>query len=210
MTYEERTSAIGTLLRNTILPRFVRPVHLDDLNARRELSYMVDDLNAVWPTVSATEFAAIGERLAKQVRQTVDGRTWPTIPRLLNALKAVKGVTPHRLSKPADAPRARPFEFNAKRIKAKEPVGVDSLYGCDAIELMHQGLVTEIELEAYREQHLFRLVKVYGEQRGLEMEAQLRCKHAAAKAAFRPADPNDDRAGRATPRRMYPPPCQQA
>lgn len=207
MTYEERSAAIGTLLLESILPRFTRPAHLDDATARRELADMVEDLNGAWPVVSDAEFGAMGARLAKQVRQTVDGRTWPTIPRLLKALEVIKSVNPQWAKRPPDGPRPCRFELNAKRLKAHEPVGGDYLYGRDAVELVRRKLVTESELEAYRIEQFDTLARTYGEERALATEAQLRADHAAAQANFGPADSGDDRflrAKRAMARRVPP------
>jgi hypothetical protein len=87
MTYEERTNAIGGLLRETILPRYKRPEHFDDETARSELYDMVEDLNAEWPPMTAERFAMIGPAMARALRLTYTGRNWPTIAHLAKALK---------------------------------------------------------------------------------------------------------------------------
>lgn len=88
MTFEERENAIGTLLRDTLLPRYKRPEHLDDVAARLELRDMVADLNREWPVESAEAFAARAERFCRDVRATHAGRSWPAIATLLKALKS--------------------------------------------------------------------------------------------------------------------------
>lgn len=92
MTYEERTSAIGTLLRETILPRYQRPEYLDDATARAELRDMVEDINAEWPIMSPSRFAETSERFARAVRVSNASRKWPTIGTLCKALKAALQV----------------------------------------------------------------------------------------------------------------------
>lgn len=87
MTYEERINAIGTLLRETILPRYTRPPHLDDDTARAELRDMVTDLNAEWPLTTRDRFDAMGVAMARALRLTYTGRNWPTIAHLAKALK---------------------------------------------------------------------------------------------------------------------------
>lgn len=88
MTYEERINLIGTLLRDTILPRYKRPEHLDDATARAELRDMVEDLNAAWPLMHPARFESVGDDLARQLRSTYTGRSWPPIAVMIKALKA--------------------------------------------------------------------------------------------------------------------------
>lgn len=87
MTFEERTAAIGRLLRETILPRYTRPEHLDMDTARREVSDMVADLNAAWPLMSAERFGDVCDGMARAVRTTHTSRQWPTIAALVKSLK---------------------------------------------------------------------------------------------------------------------------
>lgn len=91
MNYAERCNAIGTLLRETILPRTKRPDHLDDDTARRELADMTEDLNAEWPVMTRDRFDLVSEALARTVRTTHKSRTWPTIGHLVDALKQTLG-----------------------------------------------------------------------------------------------------------------------
>lgn len=88
MTFEERQNAIGALLREEILPRYARPSHLGDETARAELRDMVNELNADWPSMGRTEFEETARRLAREIRRTHEGRSWPSIKRLLTALDA--------------------------------------------------------------------------------------------------------------------------
>ncbi|MFO1144671.1 MAG: hypothetical protein U1E59_20305 [Amaricoccus sp.] len=103
MTYEERTNAIGTLLRETILPRYTRPPHLDDTTARAELRDMVADLNAEWPLMSAERFHQMGQALARCLRLSYTGRNWPTIAHLAKALKAAQEAPTSALDVKQDA-----------------------------------------------------------------------------------------------------------
>lgn len=107
MNFEERTNAIGTLLRETILPRYRRPEHLDDVTASAELADMVSDLNAAWPVTAPDRFAAIAERLAREIRRVHSSRTWPTIAVMLKALDAAL-VPP----KPVSGEFSRPEDWH--------------------------------------------------------------------------------------------------
>ncbi len=107
MTYEERVNAIGTLLRETILPRYTRPPHLDDATARAELRDMVDDLNTDWPVMPDEQFHHTGKALARALRLTYTGRNWPTIAHLAKALKAAREAPASALmTAPASAARS--------------------------------------------------------------------------------------------------------
>lgn len=94
MTFEERQNAVGTLLRETILPRYTRPAHLSDDMARAELRDMVNELVADWPVMGRTEFEATAQRMAREVRRSHEGRSWPSIKRLLAALDAATKERP--------------------------------------------------------------------------------------------------------------------
>ena len=99
MNFEDRTNAIGTLLREHILPRYKRPEHLDDTTARAELRDMVEDLNRAWPVMGATRFGDTADGLARAIRMTHTSRTWPTIAALIKALNVA-------LEPPRGAPEA--------------------------------------------------------------------------------------------------------
>ena len=86
MNFEDRTNAIGTLLREHILPRYKRPEHLDDETARAELRDMVADLNAAWPLMGPDRFGDVCDGLCRSIRKTHTSRSWPTIAAMLKAL----------------------------------------------------------------------------------------------------------------------------
>ena len=114
MNFEARTNAIGALLRDTILPRFKRPDHLSTEAARAELSDMVADLNAAWPIMSAERFEATAREMARIVRTTSVGRTWPTIGLMIKALRAA--LAPDAGAKP-DAGATRLDVLEIRRIQ---------------------------------------------------------------------------------------------
>lgn len=87
MNFEQRTNQIGTLLRETILPRYKRPDHLDDNTARAELRDMVDDLNAHWPQMPESRFEIVGAAMARALRASYQSRNWPSIAHMVKALK---------------------------------------------------------------------------------------------------------------------------
>ena len=109
MTFEERTNAIGALLRETILPRYRRPEHLDDTTARAELRDMVADLNAAWPIMGEQRFSEVAEALARAVRVTHTSRQWPTIAALTKALEAA--LRPPEIPTAADDAQVEEFLY---------------------------------------------------------------------------------------------------
>jgi hypothetical protein len=117
MTYEERTNAIGGLLRETILPRYKRPEHFDDETARSELHDMVADLNAEWPLMTAERFAMIGPAMARALRLTYTWRNWPTIAHLAKALKqAQEAPSSARLAAPTTSSEDNIDEWRTRQV----------------------------------------------------------------------------------------------
>lgn len=98
MNYDARTAAIGKLLREVILPRHIRPEHLDVADAQAEVRDMIEDLNAAWPIMPDSQFEATGKALARSLRMTYTGRSWPTIAHLAKALKAALAPPPSAAS----------------------------------------------------------------------------------------------------------------
>ncbi len=94
MTYGERVNMIGTLLRDTILPRYRRPEHLDDISARAEVADMVADLNAEWPITYEDGFRTTAERFGRELRKISTSRSWPSIGHMLRALEAASKAAP--------------------------------------------------------------------------------------------------------------------
>jgi hypothetical protein len=94
MTYDERTNLIGSLLRDVILPRYKRPDHLDDATARAEIMDMVEDLNSAWPLMHPESFPRVGLALARNIRRSYSGRSWPPIAVMLKALKSAVSPEP--------------------------------------------------------------------------------------------------------------------
>lgn len=115
MNFEERTNAIGTLLREHILPRYKRPEHLDDATARAELADMVGDLNRAWPVMGVNRFGDVADGLCRAIRTTHTSRTWPTIAALVKALNVAleppKVATPDEDAKRDDAIYAMVLEW---------------------------------------------------------------------------------------------------
>lgn len=90
MNYEQRTAAIGNILKLHILPRYTRPSHMGDDVARAEINDLVEDLNHEWPVMAETAFAEFGREFARCLRRDYAGRSWPSIATMIKALKAAR------------------------------------------------------------------------------------------------------------------------
>jgi len=87
MSFEERTAAIGALLRDEVLKRYNRPDYMSDDIARREIADMVSDLNHEWPVMSRERFTAVAADFHRHLRKVHGSRNWPTIAAMVKALR---------------------------------------------------------------------------------------------------------------------------
>lgn len=79
---------------------------------------MVSDLNAVWPIMSPDQFDYTGRALAREIRTTYTGRTWPTIAHLAKALKAAL--------RPSEDARAAPRDSTAFDAEGAKQAAVEA------------------------------------------------------------------------------------
>lgn len=110
--------------------------------------------------------------------------TWPTVGDIKAAAQAVTGPGSVR---PANGDEINPLEIASGRMKRGEPVGDGYLYGKMAVDLIAAGLVDEDTMKRYRSAWFFNAKRVFGEEKALHMEAELKLRHDAAKEAFRQA-----------------------
>ena len=82
----------------------------------------------------------------------LESRTWPTAKEIS---KAAKDIAPKR-PEIRDDTQPKGYEpnelkINAKRIQNKEEVGENYIYGAMADQMVRKGLVTQEQLQPYRE-----------------------------------------------------------
>jgi hypothetical protein len=177
MTYEERTNAIGSWLRDVVLPRYNRPDHLGDAEARAEVADMVEDINAETPILPVDAFEPFLATMFAKLRRTYTGRNWPPIGAFCKAIAAAR----------KDGPRTPPGEYApddyaiaAAKMKAREPVGQDYVYGPKCKELLRRGLVSFDDIAAYRAGVFQMLRDTYGKQDALLMVDLMLAEHNAS------------------------------
>ena len=179
MTYETRTDAIGSWLRDVVLPRYNRPDHLGDNEARAEVADMVEDINRVAPLMGDE---ALGPFLADafaRVRMTYTGRSWPPIGVFCKAVGAAAKDRPMTGGRPAEHV-PDDYAIMAAKMRAGQPVGQDYLYGPKAKEIEARGLIDAATLKTYRSSLFFSLRDTYGQDDAERTEARLIAEHAAS------------------------------
>lgn len=150
MNYEQRMIAIRPWVGD-MLARYDRPAHLVHAKAEAEIRDMAEDLNSEIPSnVTSEVMAGILERTARQIRKRQRTRTWPTINLVISA---ARDSLPASLEPVAQAPESLRADLSmriqARRIKAKEPVGESWISGRDADRLVDAKLITRQDLAPY-------------------------------------------------------------
>lgn len=180
MIYDDRKNRIGSWLKDVVLPRYNRPDHLGDAEARAEVGDMVDDLNKSIPIMPTADFDDFLVSTFFRLRRSYTGRAWPPIGVFVKAVSAAAKDSP-------TTAMGRPAEYNpddyaimAARMQTGEAVGQDYLYGPKAKELMARGLVTAEVMGAYRAAVWVRLRYTYGHEEGKRHESRLLAEHDAS------------------------------
>lgn len=177
MNLSERENAIGDWLRVVVLPRYTRPDYLDDNTAQREVADMVGDINKALPTLPADSFAPFLADVFSKIRMVHTSRQWPPIATFVKAIGGAK-----KEAAPSTGPKSeyRPdlYAVMAAKMRARQPVGQDYVYGPKAKELMARNLVDEATMTSYRSGLFFALRDAYGPD-ATSLEAKLIAEHDA-------------------------------
>lgn len=179
MTYEERTNQIGAWLRDVVLPRYNRPDHLSDTQARAELADMVEDINRAVATMPADAFGPFLAETFAKVRRAHVSRSWPSIATFVKAISAAQKESPMPSGRAAEY-KPDDYAVTAAKMRAGEPVGQDYIYGPKAKEIEARGLVDAAVLTSYRSGLFFSLRDTYGQADAEQIEARLIAEHAAS------------------------------
>jgi hypothetical protein len=82
----------------------------------------------------------------------LETRTWPTIKEMHRAAKQISTRRPEFRDLTGDNKYTPdPFKINAGRIKRGEPVDEHYINGTEAQKLLNKGLVTEADIQPYKE-----------------------------------------------------------
>ena len=113
-----------------------------------------------------------------------DTRAWPTEKEMLAATHAAR-VPGKTAGGPREEFKLDPAMVAANKIKAGEAVGEDWLWGRLSLELTKGGLVSEYELQRYRDAFAKNAEAIYGKPEAARMMDERRARHRDAMAVER-------------------------
>jgi len=116
---------------------------------KTEAQFLVDRVIKLAPSRQYTDWFVDFE---EALLTNLESRTWPTAKEIS---KAAKDIAPKR-PEIRDDTQPKGYEpnelkINAKRIQNKEEVGENYIYGAMADQMVRTGLVTQEQLQPYRE-----------------------------------------------------------
>ena len=178
MHYQDRIKAAAIIITD-FLRQYQRPPHLDNEAALREISAIAEEVNGLSPTtLSPDEFKGRVMDACRILRQTYTQRAWPMPAHFIKAMEAVAAKVNKAAA--ADAKVATfdsAQQIAAQRIIEGEPVGDGWLYGRLALDLLRDGLVSEAEIDRYRQALRRSLERVYGPDKAGLTVARLEQRH---------------------------------
>jgi len=181
MHYQDRIRTAASIVTD-FLRQYQRPSHLDNDAALREISAIAEEVNALASTsLSPEEFKARIIEACRHIRQTYTQRAWPMPAHFIKAMELI-AIKASR-SAPVSA-KVTSFssatQIAARRIVEGEPVGDGWLYGKMALQLLNDGLVSQADINRYREGLRQRAEQVYSADQVAEMFSRLERRHADA------------------------------
>lgn len=170
-----KTTEISQILTRW-LERFTPPVGIRG-NPRAAQDAADALLRALLRSAPQADYAPWVRDVLDRVEDQMKTRAWPTVAELSAACRTLRKDTPRGDAEPVEVDR---FELAARRIRAKQPVGDEWIYGRDAHEIVARGLVSEGDLAAYRSGLFFQLRSAWGEDCARAVEAEFRRRHELA------------------------------
>ena len=151
MDYDGRKRIIANCLLD-FLKRYEAPSHLDKDASREEMLLMVEDINSECPTANESGLKWLLDEAAKYVRKNQVSRRWPTINMFVKGIKENRDKIKKDLLETSEefSTQLNVFKINAQRIKKKEPVDEQYVFGKYAEFLIEKNLISETDLEPYR------------------------------------------------------------
>ena len=152
MNYDYRIQLVKKELEN-ILSSYAVPVHIrhDEDAKQNEIKIIAKAVNQIFPSDTTREvIEGAFSRAELKIKAAHMSRTWPKGADIVTAIK-------HSIATASDLPSVSPNWhpdpkiINAQRIKKGEPVGEFYIHGKMADELIRDGLVTEHDLQPYKE-----------------------------------------------------------
>lgn len=193
LDYSYRTQAIGKWLQ-VMLKRYTPPQGMTNETLLEEMKFIVQDINAVMPThVNEGIIGLFLERTDRQVRAIHGARNWPSVKVFVTAAKSAADETNRAVATESKSEwDFNPFTAIEKRIKAKDYVPVDYLYGRLSHGLVHTTTVTDDELDEYRFTYETRLREEQGDKTADATIEELTSKHSAFREDWRIGEANGE------------------
>ena len=178
LDYNYRTQAIGKWLQAT-LKRYTPPQGMTNETLLQEMKFIVQDVNGIMPNhVNDGLIDLFLERTDRQVRAIHGARNWPSVKVFVTAAKSAADETNRAVATEGKSEwDFNPFTAIEKRIKAKDYVPVDYLYGRLSHGLVHTTTVTDDELDEYRFTYETRLKEEQGDKTANATIEELTSKH---------------------------------
>lgn len=203
LDYSYRTQAIGKWLQ-VMLKRYTPPQGMTNETLLEEMKFIVQDINAVMPThVNEGVIGLFLERTDRQVRAIHGARNWPSVKTFILAAKSAASETDRAVAGDTKGVwDLNPFTVMEKKIKAKESVSVDYLYGRLSHGLVNTTTITDEELDEYRFVYETRLREEQGDDYADKQIKELTSKHDSFKKDWHigqspsSADDNDKHSAR--------------
>lgn len=113
-------------------------------------------------------------------------RAWPSVAEVSAACKAAgSGMPVRNLTGDAHPDDARsPYERDARRMKAGEPVGEQALWGRAAVYIQRNGLIDPDTMRRYRRAYYAEMVRLWGEDVAKTTLDAMRLRQRAAEEAY--------------------------
>ena len=152
MKYDYRIELIKKELEN-ILSSYAVPIHIrhDEDAKQNEIKIIAKAVNQIFPSDSTREvIEGAFSRAELKIKAAHMSRTWPKGADIVTAIK-------HSIATASDLPSVSanwhpdPKKIHAERIKKGEGVSEFYIYGRMADELLRDGLVTEHDLQRYKD-----------------------------------------------------------
>jgi hypothetical protein len=165
------------------LERYAVPVHLRDKPeaSQAEAECLARTLCKFAPQCDYIPFL-------RQVFEDVDfrmqTRAWPTVHEVGAACSNIRKSKVWALP-PAENLDMRPIAIFSRKMKRREPVGEEYLWGIRAVEMIAERLVDEATMVSYREGLFKADFEFYGEEVAIQRKAAAMARHDAAKLVFR-------------------------
>ena len=152
MNYEPRLQLIKKELKN-LLSSYAIPIQFRNLEEAqaKEIALTASAINKLFPNDSNQQMIeGAFNRAELKIKTTHMSRTWPKASDICAAIRQSMAVEDDL---PSVAPgwKPDPKKIHADRIKRGEDVSEHYIYGRMAKELLREGLVTESDLQPYRD-----------------------------------------------------------